>query len=1259
MKFQKFLAKSLHKATDIVHGGLSFFVSEEKLASWKPIHLCWWYDELGEPTPDYFISTHITAPTVTTDTTPSNITGSSATFDSNSIDDTGGENASERGICWVQGSGGSPTTSDSVASETGSFSAGSFSATASGLSSDTTYSVRAYAINSAGTAYGSTVEVTTAATGPPAVILDSPSDSSTVSDTTPTLTFTGTDPDGDDIRYNIQIDTVNTFDSGSTIDAVSNVDTGFNDPDGSDTDPFTSGNQIEYTVQSELSLTTYYWRVRGLDPNHTNTYGSWSSTRSFTVSVDAVRNLVQYENDHETPIATGGAINSGTNPTLMYDVTTATDTESTTIVPYAEVELVGTSFDDTASSTGPTFHWNPDMWVGRRGAGIVYNPDMKAFIMSHGYDSTTYFEQTWILKEEGGQWKWREIQTQDSNGSPVTSYDGTQAPTGRYFNSLTWDSNYGHGILFGGYNGTDLNDTWRLFFYDSNDDTPEWWSISPSGSIPSARANIQESSCFDPNGAKTWIFGGWGASYYNDVYEFDSSSFNGTWTQLHSGSGTAPNPARNSSLIFDETNNRLIQFGGHNGTTANNQVWAFNLSNNTWTQLSPSGTAPAARELHNAAYDAVNQRMVIWGGSSNGTSGTYYRDAFELNLTSGSEAWNNISDATYNMPLSTVSATSAVDTDNNLFLVVGGTDETGDDWRREHVFDLNDTSDPIGFHGLNWNNKYRPLDAPAYAYNPDHDEFVITGGLQHMTDNTDPANGGHGTATHIYDVANNLWRNGVVGLTPFQREGSLMVYDTLRDRFVMFGGMQGNNGCLNDTWQLKRNTNGDYEWTKLNPTGTLPTRRWLMAGGYDAVNDRLVLWGGQDQGFSGSELGDTWELSFSSSADGAWTQRTPSGTGPTAASASAYAVDTTNNHLYIAGGATSGDGAYSTQFLQLDMSTTSMAWTSRTAFTTGRRSAVLTYDNTNGKLVLFGGWSGSEISGSQVFDITGNTWAALSPTGTAPDGRRSHAGFGKDNVHIFTGGRPGTGTWYNDTQELTVTTYNSSSAWANKNPAMYQKIALPQSGLADGNYHWQAWAGSSIKVSFGGNTEASTDFIIGSPTPQYTVTHTADSLKRKSNTASHSTDSKKKKTNTSSHTTSSNLVDEVWTYEDATTLPTTDNLLANSYNDTDRSAIATNDDVFKDLTGSGFLIEQGWVYHTNNVDEINLSWSGKTTLAPSASTVYLQIYNHNSSSWTTLDFDSATAADTEFTLSGSQTDNLSQYYDTDNRVAVRVYQGVI
>jgi hypothetical protein len=99
------------------------------------------------------------APTVTTQSA-TNIATTSCTGNGN-ITATGGANCTRRGFCYKVGTSGDPTTSDSVAYDDGSFGTGAFTKIISGLTPNTSYRVRAYAVNSAGTGYGTTVQVTT------------------------------------------------------------------------------------------------------------------------------------------------------------------------------------------------------------------------------------------------------------------------------------------------------------------------------------------------------------------------------------------------------------------------------------------------------------------------------------------------------------------------------------------------------------------------------------------------------------------------------------------------------------------------------------------------------------------------------------------------------------------------------------------------------------------------------------------------------------------------------------------------------------------------------------------------------------------------------------------------------------------------------------------------------------------------------------------------------------------------------------------
>ena len=101
----------------------------------------------------------VVAPTVTTQSA-TNIATTSCTGNGN-ITDTGGENCTRRGFCYKVGTSGDPTVSDSVAYDDGSFGTGAFTKSITGLTAGTSYRVRAYAVNSAGTSYGATVDVKT------------------------------------------------------------------------------------------------------------------------------------------------------------------------------------------------------------------------------------------------------------------------------------------------------------------------------------------------------------------------------------------------------------------------------------------------------------------------------------------------------------------------------------------------------------------------------------------------------------------------------------------------------------------------------------------------------------------------------------------------------------------------------------------------------------------------------------------------------------------------------------------------------------------------------------------------------------------------------------------------------------------------------------------------------------------------------------------------------------------------------------------
>jgi len=106
---------------------------------------------------DVTFTTLAVMPTVTTTATVGAITQTSASSGGNVTDD-GGADVTARGVCWNTGPG-NPTITDAHTSDgTGT---GTFTSSLTGLTPGTQYNIRAYATNSAGTAYGDVVTFST------------------------------------------------------------------------------------------------------------------------------------------------------------------------------------------------------------------------------------------------------------------------------------------------------------------------------------------------------------------------------------------------------------------------------------------------------------------------------------------------------------------------------------------------------------------------------------------------------------------------------------------------------------------------------------------------------------------------------------------------------------------------------------------------------------------------------------------------------------------------------------------------------------------------------------------------------------------------------------------------------------------------------------------------------------------------------------------------------------------------------------------
>jgi hypothetical protein len=129
----------------------------------------------------------------------------------------------------------------------------------------------------------------------------------------------------------------------------------------------------------------------------------------------------------------------------------------------------------------------------------------------------------------------------------------------------------------------------------------------------------------------------------------------------------------------------------------------------------------------------------------------------------------------------------------------------------------------------------------ALVYDPIRQRTLLFGGVEKTTTTT------IFNDTWEWDGASWTQRSPVT--SPAPRYGHAMAWDSARNRAVLFGG-QRDQLLYNDTWEWDGNN-----WTERFPAAA-PSARQGAVLAYDSQNARTFLFGGED---FGGVLGDTWE----------------------------------------------------------------------------------------------------------------------------------------------------------------------------------------------------------------------------------------------------------------------------------------------------------------------------------------------------------------------------------------------------------------
>jgi Galactose oxidase, central domain len=168
---------------------------------------------------------------------------------------------------------------------------------------------------------------------------------------------------------------------------------------------------------------------------------------------------------------------------------------------------------------------------------------------------------------------------------------------------------------------------------------------------------------------------------------FAQSALAQSWNLL---APTGPKPAargmNGTPGVYDSTSNRMILFGGRDGSGQNlNDVWVLENANGlggapNWLELIPNGAAgsPPARSGHSTVYDPVNNRLIVFGGCG-GDCLPVLNDVWVLtnaNGLGGTAVWTELQ--VTGGPAARTNAAVAYDSTKNELFVISGQDGTAD-----------------------------------------------------------------------------------------------------------------------------------------------------------------------------------------------------------------------------------------------------------------------------------------------------------------------------------------------------------------------------------------------------------------------------------------------------------------------------------------------------------------------------------------------------------------------------------------------------
>jgi cysteine-rich repeat protein len=304
----------------------------------------------------------------------------------------------------------------------------------------------------------------------------------------------------------------------------------------------------------------------------------------------------------------------------------------------------------------------------------------------------------------------------------------------------------------GDVSGVEVADLWAW-----DPDAAAWSIVTPEASPP---ARQWGALAHDPKRGRTVMFGGYAASIFTpptvrgDLWEWDGRQ----WV-LISPVGNKPTPRYGVSSVYDGVSDRVLVIGGTlDGSAGFGEMWSWDGT--SWSQY--TAATPPARSFAAIAYDPDRRRVVLFGGTSDGT--TPIDDTWEWDGTSWTQATPTTS------PAARLLSAMAYDAVHKRMVLFGGSSDS------DSVGVMNDT---WAWDGTTWTE----LD-PATIPDARADHALVYDRARRRIEMF----GGGLAVFSPWEWTGDDWIQVAPVRAPQLRYGPLATYDSTRREIVQFGG---------------------------------------------------------------------------------------------------------------------------------------------------------------------------------------------------------------------------------------------------------------------------------------------------------------------------------------------------------------------------------------------------------------------------------------------------------------------------------------